>query len=100
MNETFWKAETIGQLFGDINSNVEVIGQNRKKKMNLQDYFKGLSNKEEQEKVKISDFPEKEPGLRLMVPEIVDEFFSALPFKRYMHPSGPMNMVIFLFAIR
>ena len=42
---------------------------------------------------KLCDFPEQGPGLSMMVPEVLHHFNELLPYQKYMHETGPMNMV-------
>lgn len=59
----------------------------------LQDFFTSLSLKDFDRPSKIGDYPEGEPSLRYIAPEIVAELNSTMPFGRYMNSTGPMNLV-------
>ncbi len=89
----FWSPTNLGKLFGDITVTVKVIGQDDRVETTMAEYMQRLDGQAEGNWKTIGDYPESNPDLRLMVPEIVDELYSVMPFKRHLLPTGPMNMV-------
>ena len=106
----FWTPDHLAHLFREMRGVVTfqhrftVLDGDRRnatQEMDMGTFFSSLQMRTDKaEARKLCDFPEQGPGLSLMVPEVLHHFNRLLPYQKYMHETGPMNMVRKFFKLR
>lgn len=100
LKQDFWSPQSLALCFGESEGTVLDTITKAERTMKLKEFFSNMSSRrqESKERYKITDFPEEREAIKmqLTVPSVVKELYSIMPFKRYLHPNGPLNLATYV----
>ena len=92
VDPAFWDPDALSKHFVGLNGKIRnaVTGEVSHASMNR--FFQKLK-RGRNDVLKIADFPEDELDMETAIPQVLRTAQNAMPFKRHILPSGPLNLV-------